>query len=243
MKIAISSDGNTLESMIDQRFGRCKYFIIVDTDNKEKAEAVENQGAVQGHGAGIKAAQQIGELGIKAVITGQLGPNSTNVLKQIGIKSYHASGTAKEAVEKFIKNELEEISDVSSPHSGLAQKTEKSGERIFIPLLDNNGENSKISSHFGHAPFFGLYDVEKKELTITENNLDHTDPTKSPIDQIEEAVNPTTIFAQGIGGRAIQIIAEKGLTLKTGPYETVKDVIENLDNLKEQTESCGHEEH
>ncbi|MCK5282119.1 MAG: hypothetical protein KAK00_01815, partial [Nanoarchaeota archaeon] len=71
------------------------------------------------------------------------------------------------------------------------------------------------------------------------NNLDHTDPTLSPIDQIEKAVNPTTIFAKGIGGRAINIIAQKGLSLKTGDYSTVKEVIENLDKLENQTESCG----
>lgn len=239
MKIAITSDGESIESRIDQRFGRCRYFIIVDTDNKEKAEAVENQGNVQGHGAGIRAAQQLGELGVKVVITGQLGPNATNVLGQLGIRTYHASGTVKDAVDDFVENKLGKISEVSAPHSGM-MRTEKRGERIFFPLLNNKGEDSEISSHFGHAPFFGLYDVEKKELKITENNLDHTDPTKSPIDQIQEAVNPTTIFAHGIGGRAIGIIAQKGLALKTGPYRTVKEVIENLDRLEDQTQSCGH---
>ena len=57
---------------------------------------------------------------------------------------------------------------------------------------------------------------------------------------MEKAVNPTTIFAKGIGGRAIQLIADKGLALKTGDYDTVKKVIENLDKLKDLTEVCGH---
>ncbi|MBU0615607.1 MAG: hypothetical protein KJ601_05945, partial [Nanoarchaeota archaeon] len=104
----------------------------------------------------------------------------------------------------------------------------------------DNGEESEISEHFGHAPFFGVYDTEKKELKIIKNDLDHTDPSKSPIDQIEEAVNPTTIFAKGIGGRAIGIIAGKGLKLKTGPYITVRDAIQNLDKLVDQTQGCGH---
>ncbi len=242
MKIAVSSDGDSLESMIDQRFGRCKYFIIVDTENKEETKIVENQGAVQGHGAGIRAAQQLGEQNVKAVLTGQLGPNATNVLNQLGIQAYHASGTVNDAIEKFTDQKLEEINEVSAPHSGTIQK-EKTGDRIFFPLLDNNGENSKISPHFGNAPFFGLYDVESKELEIIENNLDHTDPTQSPIDQIQEAVNPTTIFAQAIGGRAINIIKQKGLSLKTGPFDTVKDAVENLDELKDQTQSCGQGQH
>ena len=100
---------------------------------------------------------------------------------------------------------------------------------------------SEISYHFGHAPFFGLYDVVTKELSIVKNTLDHVDPNKSPIDQIIEAVNPTTIFAHGIGGRAVNIIEEKGLSLKTGNFKTVQEVIDNLNNLEVQDKDCGHE--
>jgi len=254
MKIAISAEKDKIEGKIDQRFGRCKYFLIIDTEDTEKVEAIENQGALQGHGAGIKAAQQLGSLKVQAIITGSLGPNATSILKQLGIKAYHSSGSVKDAVNDFIDKKLEEIREVTAPHSGmekketskrsfdgLSNKFDKSRtERIFFPLLENNGEDSEISQHFGHAPFFGIYDVEKKELKIIENDLDHTDPNKSPIDQIEAAVNPTTIFAKGIGGRAINIIAQKGLSLKTGNYNTVREVIENLDKLEDQNESCGH---
>jgi len=243
MRIAITCQDDNLDSSVDQRFGRCKYFLIVDIENNKikSTKAILNQGAEQGHGAGIKAAEQMGELKIEKILTGQLGPNATAVLDKLGIIAYQASGKAKDAINELIKNELKPISEVSEPHSGISKKENKSGERIFFPLLSNNGEDSEISEHFGHAPFFGLYDVAKKELKIIENNLDHADPTKSPIDQIEEAVHPTTIFAKGIGGRAIGIIQEKGLSLKTGDYKTVKEAIKNLDKLKDQTQSCGHE--
>ena len=243
MKIAITCQEDNLDSIIDQRFGRCKYFLIVDIEDKKivKTEAVLNQGAEQGHGAGIKAAEQIGELKVKKVLTGQLGPNATAVLDKLGIPAYQASGKAEDAIKKFLNNELGVISETSEPHSGMANKEKSKGERIFFPLLDNNGLDSEISEHFGHAPFFGVYDVEKKKLTVIENSLDHTDPTKSPIDQIEEAVHPTTIFAKGIGGRAIGIIAEKGLSLKTGDYSTVKEVVKNMSKLRNLTQSCGHE--
>ena len=244
MKIAISSDGDKLQNKVDQRFGRCKYFLIVNIEGKEVGtfEATENQGAIQGHGAGIKAAEQMGELKIDAVITGALGPNATNVLEKLGIKAYSASGIITDVLSEFVNDKLKIITEIAESHVEI-KKDEKSNERIFLPLLDDKGEDSEISSHFGHAPFFGVYDVEKKELKIIENNLSHTDPNKSPIDQIEDAVNPTTIFAKGIGGRAIGIIQEKGLGLKTGDYSTVKEVIENLDKLENQVQSCGHEQH
>ncbi len=242
MRIAISSDGDNLNSTVDQRFGRCKYFLIVDIENKNivKTEAVFNEGGEQGHGAGIKAAEQIGELNVEKIITGQLGPNATSILNKLGITAYQASGKIKDTVDKFINNNLETINETAESHSGMAIKEKSKGERIFFPLLDHKGMDSEISQHFGHAPFFGVYDTEKKELKIIENNLDHVDPTKSPIDQIEEAVNPTTIFAKGIGGRAVSIIAEKGLSLKTGDYDTVREAISNLDKLKDQTQDCGH---
>ena len=55
MKIAISCTEDKIESLIDQRFGRCKYFLIVDVEDNEvkDVKAVENQGAIQGHGAGF----------------------------------------------------------------------------------------------------------------------------------------------------------------------------------------------
>ncbi|MFH1510876.1 MAG: NifB/NifX family molybdenum-iron cluster-binding protein [Candidatus Woesearchaeota archaeon] len=241
MRIAVSCQDNNPLSLIDQRFGRSKYFVIFDIKDKKVVgtEAVINKGAEQGHGAGIKASEQLGELKVECILTGQLGPNATAVLGKIGIRAYQASGKAKDAINKFLKNELEIMSETATPHSGVSNKEKSKGERIFFPLLNNKGEDSEISHHFGHAPFFGVYDVEKKELKIIDNSLDHTDPTKSPIDQIEEAVHPTTIFAKGIGGRAISLIAEKGLALKTGDYDTVSEVIKNLNKLRDQTGSCG----
>ena len=242
MKIAISAQDNNPEGAIDQRFGRCKYYVIVETENKEikSTIAIENQGAIQAHGAGIKSAEQIGQLGIDLVITGDLGPNATTVLKQLGIKSYHAGGNIGNAIKDYLDNKLEEIDKIAAPHSKTNLNQKNANEKIFFPLLNNNGENSEISGHFGHAPFFGIYNVEKKELKVIQNNLDHTNPNKSPIDQIVETINPTIIYATGIGGRALDLIKQKGIKLKTSNDSTVKEVIENLDKLSDQTSNCGH---
>lgn len=43
MKIAVSSTGPGLEDLVDPRFGRCRYYLIVDPETLEY-EAVENQG-------------------------------------------------------------------------------------------------------------------------------------------------------------------------------------------------------
>ena len=79
MKILISSTGDNLESLIDPRFGRAAYFIIVDTDSME-FEVINNKTIAFGGGAGVKAAQTVVDKDVAAVITGNMGPNAMNVL-------------------------------------------------------------------------------------------------------------------------------------------------------------------
>ena len=101
MKVAVSSTGGSLDSALDPRFGRCSVFLIVDTENM-KHQAVSNSSIGAAHGAGIGAAQAVAQLGVKAVITGQVGPNAHMALSQAGITVYTgASGTVKTAVEQF----------------------------------------------------------------------------------------------------------------------------------------------
>ena len=42
MKIAVSSSGKDLDSQVDPRFGRCAYFVIVETENMS-FEAFDNE--------------------------------------------------------------------------------------------------------------------------------------------------------------------------------------------------------
>jgi predicted Fe-Mo cluster-binding NifX family protein len=80
MKVAVSANGNNLESTIDQRFGRCRYFLIVETDDMRHA-VVENIYADLSTGAGIQAAGLIESKGVEAVITGNCGPKAMQVFR------------------------------------------------------------------------------------------------------------------------------------------------------------------
>ena len=51
MKVAITSSGNTLDALLDQRFGRCAYFAFYDTESKN-VEFVENSSKDAEEGAG-----------------------------------------------------------------------------------------------------------------------------------------------------------------------------------------------
>lgn len=113
MKIAVSSTGSTLDSEVDPRFGRCAYFIIVDPDTMEW-EAISNEAAQMGGGAGIKAAQLVADKGAKAVISGNYGPNAFQSLMAANIKVFTgASGSVRDAIDKYKKGQLNESTEPS----------------------------------------------------------------------------------------------------------------------------------
>lgn len=107
MKICICTTSLGLNSPVDQVFGRCNFFLIVDTESEE-FKAIENEAKEAIGGAGIAAAQTVADEKAKVVIVGNIGPNALTVLQQAGIKVISGiSGIAKEALEKFKKGELE----------------------------------------------------------------------------------------------------------------------------------------
>ena len=79
MKIAISSSGQDLAAQLDPRFGRCRYFLIIETDTMS-FEIFDNDNAALGGGVGIQSAQFIAAKGAKALITGHCGPNAMQTL-------------------------------------------------------------------------------------------------------------------------------------------------------------------
>ena len=122
MKVAISSTGKNLESDIDNRFGRCPYFLIVDIEDKKikNVETVENIAAGQAGGAGITAAQIVADKKVEAVITVNMGPRAFGVFNQLGIKIHQAKGKIKDAVQQFIDGKTKEISTSTGPmHRGM----------------------------------------------------------------------------------------------------------------------------
>jgi len=104
-----------LDAPLDPRFGRCAYFVFVDTDTMNY-EAQPNPGVAAAGGAGIQAAQLVAANGAQAVIAGNFGPNAFQALSAGGIKIYAAAGmTVRQAVEKLKNGELQEVSGSTVP--------------------------------------------------------------------------------------------------------------------------------
>ena len=119
MKICITSRGESLDSEVDPRFGRCRNFIIVDPQSLE-FKALANPNMDTTGGAGIQSAQLVASEGAEAVVTGNVGPNAFSTLSSLGLKVFiGASGTVKEAVQAYKSGKLARSEGPStSSHSG-----------------------------------------------------------------------------------------------------------------------------
>lgn len=119
MRIALTSTGNTMDSQLDLRFGRAAAFIIVDTETMN-FEAMANTGVTAAGGAGVSSAQFMADKDVKAVVTGNVGPNAMNILRAADIDIYRGSAVSvAENVDKFIKGELVKIETMVPSHFGM----------------------------------------------------------------------------------------------------------------------------
>lgn len=118
MKVIVTATGETLDAAVDPRFGRCQYFVMVDTETLDFSAHDNSQKNAMG-GAGVQAAQYVANEGVDAVVTGSVGPNAFQTLSAAGVKVFTgAQGTVKEAVDAFNQGSLQETaaSTVGSHH-------------------------------------------------------------------------------------------------------------------------------
>lgn len=123
MKVAVSATGSSLDAAVDPRFGRCSYFVVVETDDMT-FEAVVNASASLGGGAGIQTGQLAARKGVQAVLTGRCGPNAYETLRAAGIDVItDCAGTVSEAIERFKSGQVRAASAPNATrHAGTAAR-------------------------------------------------------------------------------------------------------------------------
>jgi len=107
MKLAISSQGSEPNSPVDLRFGRARFFRIVDTETGQQT-AVDNASGVNAvQGAGTQAVQTLVRQGVQAVLTGHVGPKAWSALQAANVQVYVVDGgTAEQAIQAFLAGQL-----------------------------------------------------------------------------------------------------------------------------------------
>ncbi len=112
MKVALTSQGESLDSILDTRFGRAAKFLLWDseTDSIRVVDNKQNLNAPQG--AGIQAAMTVVEQGADAVITGHCGPKAFRVLQEAEVKMFLTKAiSGHEALRLFKEGKLETVAE------------------------------------------------------------------------------------------------------------------------------------
>lgn len=120
MRVCISATGKNLDAVLDPRFGRAVYFLIVDNQGR-LIKAIKNTGVQAMQGAGITAAQIVAQEKVNVVISGNVGPKALMVLGSSGIKIFlcRPGMKVKDVFRKYQKGELEQATEASASRPGV----------------------------------------------------------------------------------------------------------------------------
>lgn len=97
MKIGVAATGGSLDAQVSEQFGRCRYFVIVDSQTL-RFDALLNNASGMASGAGPAAVQELVKRGAEAVLAGKFGPWARQALEAAGVRYAEAGGTVREAV-------------------------------------------------------------------------------------------------------------------------------------------------
>ncbi len=85
MRTAITSTGNSIGSKLDQRFGRCLYFVIFD-DETGSTEFIPNPNKEALEGAGPASVQLVASRNVNKIISGEFGIKIKSLLESLNIQ-------------------------------------------------------------------------------------------------------------------------------------------------------------
>ena len=102
--------------------------------------------------------------------------------------------------------------------------------RICIPTENKEGLKVKVYGHFGSAPYFTIYDMEKETFETVDNaNAHHSHGMCHPIGVLG-ASSINAVVCQGMGMRAVQKLNESGIKAYRADGETAGEIIKKYKN-------------
>jgi predicted Fe-Mo cluster-binding NifX family protein len=119
--------------------------------------------------------------------------------------------------------------------------------KIIIPLEEHNGPESKVSEHFGRAPFFAVVETATGSINIIDNgDLNHENGQDSPVESFA-SMGIGAVLCNGIGAGAASRLKALGIRIymvELAP--TLVDALERYESgslMKFETrQACpGHE--
>ena len=112
--IAVPVKDREADPRIDERFGRCPYFCLIDGEGKRTF--LDNEAPTSPSGAGVKAVQTLADEDVTVVLSPEVGPKAMAAMEPLGIKVFHIgeARTVSEVLSLYEENKLEERRTPSS---------------------------------------------------------------------------------------------------------------------------------
>ncbi|MCG8533454.1 MAG: hypothetical protein MI749_22775 [Desulfovibrionales bacterium] len=119
-KLAISTNGPTLDDTVNPRFGRAPGFLIVDSKTLEHTYLDNGSSQAMSQGAGIQAAQNVAKSGATVVLTGYVGPKAFAALTAANVQIGQdvENMTVRSAVEAFNNGNVNLAASPNAPEKG-----------------------------------------------------------------------------------------------------------------------------
>ena len=120
--------------------------------------------------------------------------------------------------------------------------------KLVIPVIDDKGEDSTLSEHFGRAPFFSVFDLDENGRVLSHravpNESEHFGGVGLPSDRILQ-LEPDAVITYGMGPRALMRFQDAKVAVLRANSSLVKGVLSAYarDELDELTEGCHHARH
>ena len=115
-----------LNAQFDWCFGRCSHFTIIEKDDGKVTQVtvLTNDAVNAMGGAGVSAAQAVGNQKPTDIVVGNVGPNAMGALITTGAKIHQVGqntvNTVKDALELFEQGKVKPVSAANvGSHSGM----------------------------------------------------------------------------------------------------------------------------
>ncbi|HYA02105.1 MAG TPA: NifB/NifX family molybdenum-iron cluster-binding protein [Syntrophobacteria bacterium] len=108
MIIAVTAQGRDLQAEVDPRFGRSRWFLLVDSSSMKFTVVENRQSLALPQGAGIQAARTLADHPVDVLLTGNCGPKAFTTLEAAGINVVvGVEGTIEAAVKDYLEGKLD----------------------------------------------------------------------------------------------------------------------------------------
>lgn len=101
--------------------------------------------------------------------------------------------------------------------------------RIAVTAENDEGLESRVAEHFGHAPYFVFVEVDDGAITGSEGVMNPFGDGHSPgqLPGFIKEHRAEVILSGGMGGRAVGFFEELGIHAATGAAGTVRAAVDS----------------